>query len=58
MTFKQDQKQFPGMATSKAPKKAKKVSLPRWQKDLNAVLEGFHAWDCDEDRSDEDEEEE
>ena len=58
MTFEQDQKRFPGMATSKALKKGKKVSLPRWQKDLNAVIEGFHGWDCNEDRSDEDEEEE
>ena len=41
------------MAMSKALKKAKKVSLLHWQKDLNAVLEGFHAWDCDEDGSDE-----
>ena len=57
MTFKQDWKQFPGMATSKAPKQAKKVPLPCWQKDLNAVLKGFHARDCSEDRSDEDKEE-
>ena len=58
MTFEQDRKRFPGMATSKAPKKGKKVSLPHWQKDLNAVLEGFDGRDCDEDRRNEDEEEE
>jgi hypothetical protein len=57
VTFEEDRKRFPGGLMSKPPKKGKKASVPRWQKDLNVVLEGFNAQDGDEEIGSEDEDE-